>query len=208
VEINSLSNPNSLKVGQVILIPPHARSGGGSPSPAPAPAARISPATGGNYVVLPGDSLSKIASKHGVKVNDIKRANNLTGDLILVGQKLTIPGASSAPTAVARPQPRPRPATSIADEIDVLSLAGDETSDIPVIVVPDTSTSMSIPAIPATNTAPQNKPIPYTVLAGDTLDEIAKLFIVSKADIMELNGLGPSDPLTEGQKLLIPPSDL
>lgn len=42
------------------------------------------------YKVKSGDTLSKIASKYGVTVNDLKRNNNLKSDLIFVDQKLTI----------------------------------------------------------------------------------------------------------------------
>ena len=43
------------------------------------------------YKVRSGDNLSKIAKRHGVTVNAIKKANNLTSDDIRVGQRLKIP---------------------------------------------------------------------------------------------------------------------
>jgi len=42
------------------------------------------------YRVKPGDSLIKIAKKFGVSVSEIKRWNKLKGDIIIVGDKLTI----------------------------------------------------------------------------------------------------------------------
>ena len=42
------------------------------------------------YKVKSGDTLSKIALKYNVNVNDIKSLNNLNSDLILVDQKLTV----------------------------------------------------------------------------------------------------------------------
>lgn len=44
-----------------------------------------------NYVVRSGDSLSKIADRHGVSVSAIKAANRLNSSNIRVGQKLKIP---------------------------------------------------------------------------------------------------------------------
>lgn len=38
-----------------------------------------------------GDTLSKLAARHGVSVDDLRRANGLSGDLILAGQQLFIP---------------------------------------------------------------------------------------------------------------------
>ena len=42
------------------------------------------------YRVKPGDSLIKIAKKFGVSVSEIKRWNKLKGNIIIVGDKLTI----------------------------------------------------------------------------------------------------------------------
>jgi len=44
-----------------------------------------------NYIVQSGDYLSTIARKYKTSVNKIKIENNLKGDRIYVGQKLTIP---------------------------------------------------------------------------------------------------------------------
>ena len=50
------------------------------------------PNTGFRYEVMPGDSLAKIAQKHGVNIRDIINANRLVDpDKIQVGQNLFIP---------------------------------------------------------------------------------------------------------------------
>lgn len=48
-------------------------------------------ATGSEHTVQKGDNLSSIARQYGVKVADLKKANNLTSDSLVVGQKLVIP---------------------------------------------------------------------------------------------------------------------
>jgi LysM repeat protein len=60
----------------------------------PATAAPSSPAASGQkYVVEPGDTLSAIAEKFGVTMQQIIDANRLQNpDVLLVGQELIIPG--------------------------------------------------------------------------------------------------------------------
>ena len=43
------------------------------------------------YSVKKGDTLSRIASRHGVSLSALRRANGISGDLIRPGQALTIP---------------------------------------------------------------------------------------------------------------------
>ena len=60
------------------------------------------------YVVQPGDTLLAIATRYGILVDDILRANNLNNpDFVFAGQRLVIPvlGSASraAPTAAVEP---------------------------------------------------------------------------------------------------------
>ena len=80
------------------------------PAPAPAPAAPApAAAPGGSYTIKAGDTLSAIASKHGVKLSDILAANQLSMTTVIYpGNKLVIPGgsiqpASSTPAATVTP---------------------------------------------------------------------------------------------------------
>ena len=43
------------------------------------------------YVVQRGDSLYSIAREYGTTVDDLKRTNNLTSNLLNIGQRLIIP---------------------------------------------------------------------------------------------------------------------
>jgi LysM repeat protein len=43
------------------------------------------------YTVVKGDTLGKIAQRHAISIRELKAANNLSSDLILVGQNLRIP---------------------------------------------------------------------------------------------------------------------
>ena len=66
------------------------------------------PVTSGpqQYVVSAGDTLYSIASRYGLNVSTLARANNITNPaFIYVGQVLTIPGSGTTPPT--QPQPGP-----------------------------------------------------------------------------------------------------
>ncbi len=54
------------------------------------------------YVVQSGDTLGAIALAHGIRVGDLKRANNLSSDVIRIGQKLQIPAIVSSEDLLQR----------------------------------------------------------------------------------------------------------
>jgi LysM repeat protein len=67
---------------------------------APAPAAPAPAAPAGSYTVKAGDTLSAIASKHGVKLSEVLSANQLSlSSVIYPGNKLVIPGAAVQPAS-------------------------------------------------------------------------------------------------------------
>lgn len=72
-----------------------------------------------HYTVVRGDTLGEIAAAHGVTVDDLRRWNGISGDLIEVGDRLAI-YAEAAERAVEATAPRrrtsrsPRPATPVA----------------------------------------------------------------------------------------------
>lgn len=70
------------------------------------------PAPSGVYVVQPGDNLFRIALRNGVSLNQLAAANGIVNpQLIFVGQQLTIPGSSAAPTPAPADPPADPPAT-------------------------------------------------------------------------------------------------
>ncbi|MFZ1814196.1 MAG: LysM peptidoglycan-binding domain-containing protein [Rhizobiaceae bacterium] len=58
-----------------------------------------------NYVVASGDTLSRIAARNSVSVNDLMQANGLTSSNIRLGQKLVIPTAGTSQVAAANSAP-------------------------------------------------------------------------------------------------------
>ena len=79
--VNNLSS-DLIQVGQKLTIP----AGDNTKIAGPRPIAMST------YIVVRGDTLGKIAQRHAISIRDLKAANNLSRDLILVGQNLRIPG--------------------------------------------------------------------------------------------------------------------
>jgi LysM repeat protein len=71
-----------------------------------APTKTPTPANTQKYTVKPGDTLSAIAAKFDVSVDDIKAINNLPNpDILSEGQELIIPGGPITPTPTRVPIP-------------------------------------------------------------------------------------------------------
>ena len=85
---NNLSS-DLIRVGQKLIIP---ASGGNN-------LAGYNPIAMSTYTVVNGDTLGKIAQRHAISIRELKAANNLNRDLILVGQNLRIPGNAAGQTA-------------------------------------------------------------------------------------------------------------
>jgi N-acetylmuramoyl-L-alanine amidase len=112
VAANGITDPNRIRVGQQLVIPPRP----GSPARVATPAATTPAATATTYQVRAGDTLGVIASRHRVTVGALASANNLSNpNRIRVGQLLQIPGASGgAPAATPAPSAPAAPKTAPA----------------------------------------------------------------------------------------------
>ncbi len=142
-------------------------------TPAPrsvaAPAARYEPAAassaaGETVEVQQGDTLFGIARRHNVRVEDVKRLNNLSSTMIRPGQRLVMPagaGRAATVTEAARRVAAPRPA---AVE----------------------------PAAPVAEAPVGNADGTYTLKAGDSLYTIARANKLSMAELQRINNI--ADP--------------
>jgi LysM repeat protein len=116
-ELNSITNPNLIRVGQRILIPaanakptPQPEP---EPEPAPEPEPEPEPEPAGpevvEYRVQSGDTMLRIGYKFGVSPSVIQEFNGISNpNYIRVGQLLKIPMTTAA-TTVSEPEPEPEP---------------------------------------------------------------------------------------------------
>lgn len=113
---NGITNPNTLYLGQVLVITPQTESVSPQPEelvtdPEPlveaepaAPVVNTDSGTGATVTVQSGDTLFRIATRYGLTVSELQQANGLTDPtLIYAGQELVIPGAEAPVSAVQLP---------------------------------------------------------------------------------------------------------
>ncbi len=163
----------------------------------------------GEYVVRRGDTLNKIAARHGVSLADLKQTNGLRGNTIHAGQRLVVPvpdysgeiALGTAPPVTVQYGTRTvRP----IEPLDPVRLAGTNggsaASDPPVVRASDTGTR----AAPRTAEAPAPREtrVVYRVRRGDTLGKIAGKYGVSVRDIQQWNNLRGTT-IKSGQRLTL-----
>jgi len=112
--LNGITNPNRLRIGQVLTIVGAAAPAAPAPAtPAPAPAAPAPDASGTtSYTVVARDTLSGIASRFGTTTRNLMSLNAITNaNSIRIGQIITVAGIPTA-AAPAAPASTTAPATT------------------------------------------------------------------------------------------------
>ncbi|MBV9544224.1 MAG: LysM peptidoglycan-binding domain-containing protein [Chloroflexi bacterium] len=212
---NALENPDLLKVGQSLVVPP---------------------VDGVLRTVRSGDTLIDIANEYDVTATELVSANGLdSGDDLAAGETLVIPGVRFAQRAVqaastqaaatlpahdqttsaAAPDPAPpaaAPATtdqsaastyvvqdgdtlrSIAEafKLDILALVTMNGLENPDVIRPGTQLQVS-----------SHQP-EHVVQAGDTLGDIAWQYSVDANALLRVNGLEDPDRIVIGMTLVMP----
>lgn len=109
-EMNNLKT-NVLYVGQKLKVSGKASTSTSKPKPKPTQSNTGSSTSTNNsastYTVKSGDYLSKIGAKFNISVAQIKDLNNLSSDMIYVGQVLKVSGKASSKPSTSKPNPKP-----------------------------------------------------------------------------------------------------
>ncbi|HEX7126761.1 MAG TPA: LysM peptidoglycan-binding domain-containing protein [Thermodesulfobacteriota bacterium] len=147
-----------------------------------APSERI---TYRRHIVRAGETLSRIASRYGVDLAQVRRMNGLRGSLIRVGQSLIVP------------IPADRAYIARGQDGDGEVRPGRRT----------VATSRRAPArFSARGELPAAGTTRHRVRRGETLWEIGERYGVSVADLRRWNRLSPRHVLKAGESLIIMPS--
>jgi len=152
------------------------------------------------YTVVAGDSLWSIAQRFNTTVEEIKSLNNLTSNLLSIGQQLRIPGNNDTVPSI----PGEMITYTVVRGDSLWSIAQRFNTTVEEIKSLNNLTS-NLLSIGQELKIPGGSPnyITYTVVRGDSLWSIAQRFNVTVEEIKIFNNL-TSNLLSIGQNLRIP----
>lgn len=180
---NNLTS-NTLQIGQVLRIPTK----------------EIYEEEENVYVVKKGDTLYSIAAANNTTVDELKKVNNLTSNILSTGQLLKIPSAllPESTYTVKKGDSLYSIAKKYNTTVDELKRTNNLTSNILSI-----GQVLKLPSDKANDVEKEENTISYTVQKGDSLYSIARKYDTTIDRIKDLNNL-TTNLLSIGQVLLIP----
>lgn len=175
--------------------------------------------TGDFYVVKKGDTIYKIANQFNIPISEIKRINNLTSDLLNIGQILYLKESTLPNNYFTYTVKKGDSLWKIAQEnntsIDDIKRINNLTSNNLIVgqqlliplSVKEPANSITQPTLPTgpSSTTPVESYIIYEVKKGDSLWKIANNNNTTVNDLIKLNNLS-NLTLQIGDKIKIPTS--
>lgn len=152
------------------------------------------------YIVQKGDTLYSVAMANNTTVDELKRINNLTSNILSTGQLLKIPSALLPETTyiVKKGDSLYSIANKYNTTVDELKRINNLTSNILSI-----GQVLKLPSDKVSDVEKEENTINYTVQKGDSLYSIARKYSTTIDKIKDLNNL-TTNLLSIGQVLLIP----
>ncbi|MBU7592667.1 LysM peptidoglycan-binding domain-containing protein [Metabacillus halosaccharovorans] len=209
---------DSTKLGQILTIPIVMNTQGSNSASSTSPTVATNKNQPTTYTVVRGDTLSHIGKRFGTTVEDLRSTNQLTLDLLRVGQTITIPesGVSTPKSDNKTPGLETSRYTVVSGDnlstiakrfgttVDVLRRTNNLTTDLLRIgqILTISTGAAANPTTPSV-TEQARSTFTYKVRSGDSLSVIAKRFGVTVDAIRSANSL-KSNVLQIGQALKIP----
>jgi cell wall hydrolase sleB len=151
------------------------------------------------YIVKKGDSLYSIANKYNTTIDELKRINNLTSNILSIGQVLKLP--SDKASAVENEENTISYTVQKGDSLYSIARKYDTTIDRIKKLNNLTTNLLSIGQVLLIPTD-TNLETTYTVQKGDSLYSIAKKYDTTVDRLKQLNNLS-SNLLSIGQILIV-----
>ena len=138
------------------------------------------------YKVVEGDTLTKIAKKHGTTPQALVRLNDIPGPkMIKPGMEIIVPDNSEHEAVV-----------QAAEEAQAKSVAAAKKKAV--------AEARAVAAAAENAAAPAFKTIKYTAVEGDTFSKIAKRYGTTPQALVRLNGITGPKQLKPGMEIVIP----
>jgi LysM repeat protein len=199
MQANGITNPNLVLAGQRLVLPGARRAG----------------STSGSVTVRPGDTLSTIADANGVSLTRLMQANGITNpNLVIVGQRLLIPGARPAASApAAKPLPTAKytvkSGETLSEIADRFGTSTERLTQINRISNPNlvvAGTQLAIPGRPGSAVAKAASPAPrntkeHVVRSGENLSTIADNYGMPLERLIAINKIDDPDLVISGTRL-------
>jgi LysM repeat protein len=134
------------------------------------------------HTVAKGETLASIAEKHNLTLAAVKKANSgMSSGVLKAGQRVYLPGV----------QARSVPAPVVREDGRVLAPEPDPLGDV------------SLAAMESSLNGERAR-TGYRVKEGDSIEGIAREFLLTPAELRSLNRMNPMDRVHAGQYLIVP----
>ena len=159
--------------------------------------------TAGVYTVVAGDTLWSIAKRYNTTVDNLKKINNLSSDMIYPGQKLYLYGTHLVKSGDSLWRLAQQYGTSVEEIKRVNNLTSDMILVGQTLIIPGAAAPAPAPAPGKPSPVTSWPDMTYIVQPGDTATSIANKFGVSVQDILRYNYREPNDWFSAGEKIAI-----
>ena len=179
LDLNGLENADAIFVGQTLRVPVTVDAS--------------QPAPPGTYRVQPGETLSAIAQRYGMTLEELMALNQITdANAVYAGQLLAVGDAAAAPDTATGATAASDAATETAPDAapDAVTGANTEAAAAPIQTETPEVNAAGIPDF-------------HIVEPGETLTGIARRYGIPAATLKALNNLGDADFIVVGQKLIL-----